>query len=75
MTMRELIHACHDREGWRKTVMKAARAANAPEDDAGWGEVRCYAILAVFLAVDRDHLTFERTFLENGLFTEKLFLG
>ena len=35
MTMRELIHACHDREGWRKIVMKAARAANAPEDNAG----------------------------------------
>ena len=35
MTMRELIHACHDSEGWRKIVMKAARAANAPEDDAG----------------------------------------
>ena len=30
-----------------------------------------FAILAVFLAVDRDLLTFERTFLENGLFPEK----
>ena len=32
---------------------------------------RFFAILAVFLAVDRDLLTFERTFLENGLFPVK----
>ena len=30
-----------------------------------------FAILAVFLAVDRDLLTFECSFLENGLFPEK----
>ena len=35
MSMRETIHACYDREEWRKVVMKAARAANALEDDAG----------------------------------------
>ena len=32
---------------------------------------RFFAILAVFLAVDGDLLTFERTFLENGLFPVK----
>ena len=35
MSMSDAIHACYDREGWRKIVMKAARAANALEDDAG----------------------------------------
>ena len=34
MTMSSVIQACHDREGWREIVRKAARAANAHPDDA-----------------------------------------
>ena len=32
--MNEVIQACHNRERWRETVRKAARAANARPDDA-----------------------------------------
>ena len=34
LNMRSVIQACHDREGWREIVRKAARAANAHKDDA-----------------------------------------
>ena len=35
MSMSDAIRACYDREGWRNIVMKAVRAANDLEDDAG----------------------------------------
>ena len=34
MKMGPVIQACHDRQGWRELVRKAARAANAHPDDA-----------------------------------------
>ena len=34
MKMCSVLQACHDREGWREIVRKAARAANAHPDDA-----------------------------------------
>ena len=33
-SLSEVIQACHDREGWRELVRKAARTANAHKDDA-----------------------------------------
>ena len=34
MKMGPVIQACHDRQGWRELVRRAARAANAHPDDA-----------------------------------------
>ena len=40
MKMSSVIQACHDWEGWREIVKKAARAANAHPDDAAKVKVK-----------------------------------